>query len=44
MNPRNWNEELIQNFISQFPKLVSKEDNCELNKQVEEYEIMKAIN
>jgi hypothetical protein len=44
MNPGDWNEELSQNFISHLPELVTDEDNSELNKQVEEDEILKDIN
>jgi hypothetical protein len=42
--PENWDEKISQNFIANLPQLVTEEDNNELNKQVEEDEILKAIN
>jgi len=37
-------EELSNNFISHLPQLVSEAGNQELNKQIEEEEILKTIN
>jgi hypothetical protein len=44
MKSRDLDVDMRNKFISHLPQLVSEEDNLELNKQVEEEEIMKAIN